>query len=213
MRTWWHRNRWALLALPLVLALAWAATSYRILTLWHPFQLTEEVTAPPGEPAHFVHELSDAKGPYVIDLDLTASPARQVTSLTHPDHSTSFFPAQGGTVVWQIDLTVTADPDTVVNGCRVRLVDTLGRETTYSSVAPGADVPFAPCVPLETPGPWPALTEDEEPAPDEPPRPGTYTVPIIFRTADDFVPDRLDLWYEPPRYASLPVQPDTDGQE
>lgn len=213
MRTWWRRNRWALLALPLVLALTWAATSYRVLTLWDPFQLTREVSAPPGEPAHLVQELDDAHGPYVVDLALTASPARQVTSLTHPDNTTSFFPGRTGTVVWQIDLTVTADPGTVANGCRIRLVDTLGRETAYSSVAPGADVPFAPCVPQETPGPLPALTEDDVPPPDQPERPSTYTVPIIVRTADDFVPDRLDIWYEPPLYASLPVRPDTHEQD
>lgn len=213
MRTWWLRNRWALLALPLVLALTWAATSYRVLTMWNPFQLTDEVTAPAGEPVHLVQELSDAKGTFVVDVELTASPARQVSALTHPDNSTSFFPGEAGTVVWQVDLTVTADPGTVVTTCRVRLVDTRGRETTYSSVAPGVEVPFAPCVPEGTPGPLPALSPDEVPASDEPERPGTYTVPVVFRTADDFVPDRMDIWYEVPRYASLPVRPDLDGQE
>ena len=79
MRTWWLRNRWALLALPLVLALTWAATSYRVLTMWNPFQLTDEVTAPAGEPVHLVQELSDAKGTFVVDVELTASPARQVS--------------------------------------------------------------------------------------------------------------------------------------
>ena len=201
MRTWGRRNRLALLALPVGALMAWGATSYRILTIWNPWQLTDEVAAGPGEQAHLVHHAEDAQGHYVTDLRVSAGPARQVTALADTEGSAVFFPGRPGSVLWQVDLTVSADPSTVVSGCQLRLVDTRGRETAYSTVAPGAEVPFDPCVPAATPGPMPdlgfGLSDLDEP------RPQTYTVPVVFRTADDFVPGRLDLWYSPPRYASL----------
>lgn len=209
MSTWWRRNRWALLVLPLALVLAAASTSYRVVTLWNPWQLTDEVSGTPGSPVRLVDELEDVDGTYVVDLTVSAGSARTVTSLTDEELDTVFFPARTGTVVWQIDLTVTADPASVVSGCQLRLVDREGRETAYSTVAPGAEVPFDPCVPATTPGPRPDVglgpTVEEGPA-----RPETYTVPVVFRTAEDFVPARLDLWYATPRFASLDLTVEED---
>jgi len=92
-------------------------------------------------------------------------------------------------------------PDVILTGCQLRLVDDQGRETAYSSVRPGISLSLSPCVPADTPGPVPeSIFElEENPAP----RPETYTLPLLFRTADDFVPARLDVFWERPTYAAL----------
>lgn len=221
-RSWWRRNRWALLALPFVLALATAVSSYRILTLWNPWQLTDPVPAAVGEPVRFTDEITGVED-YPIELELSAGPARQVTSVPDPAaldaagaDAAAAADAAGepvlempGTVVWQIDLTVTADPDEVLRYCSLRLVDDQGRETAYSTVRPGVPVSGDPCVPAAAPGPEPDLGLDLEPT-DAAPRPETYTVPVIFRTAEDFVPARLDVYWKPPRYAALELTTEGD---
>lgn len=235
-RSWWRRNRWALLALPFVLALTTAASSYRILTLWNPWQLTDPVAAAVGEPVRFTDEITAGVEDYPIELELSAGPARQVTSVPDPaavdeaeadaadpadtdpadaalgnapSSSGEPVPEMPGTVVWQIDLTVTADPDEVLRYCQLRLVDEQERETAYSTVRPGILVSGDPCVPAAAPGPEPDLGLDLEPT-DAPPRPETYTVPVIFRTAEDFVPARLDVYWKPPRYAALELTTEGD---
>ena len=201
MSTWWRRNRWALLALPFLIVLAGAASSYRIITSWQPWQLTDPVEGAAGEQVRLVDEIVDAGDGYTIDVLLGAGPAQQVTSGTDTYGETQAVPEVPGTVVWRTDLTVTADPDVILTGCQLRLVDDQGRETAYSSVRPGISLSLSPCVPADTPGPVPeSIFElEENPAP----RPETYTLPLLFRTADDFVPARLDVFWERPTYAAL----------
>lgn len=209
LATWWRRNRWALLALPLVVLLAWAATSYRQLTYWNPTHLTEPVRAEGGGPVRLVQELEDTQGTSVVDLTVEAAPVRQVRTALDMDGQEVALPMRSGTVVWQVDLTVTADPATVLGGCALRLLDERGRETAYSPSTLGVSAPITPCVPAATPGPGADLglgLEDEVAAA----RPETYTVPVLFRTAADFVPAELDLYYLEPRYAAIPLTVEED---
>lgn len=210
MSTWWRRNRWALLALPFAIALTMAAASYRILTSWNPTHATEPVTAAPGGTAHLVQEMEDAGDGYTIDVELSAGPVTRPTTAPGYDGEDVPVPDAPGTVVWLIPLEVSADPETILQGCALRLVDEEGRETTYSSIRPGVvGLPFSPCVPPETPGPAAESGLDIRSDPT-PPRPETYTVPIYFRTSEDFVPVRLDVSWQTPVYAALELSVEGD---
>ena len=206
MSTWWRRNRWALLALPFLLVLAVAASSYRVITTWQPWQLTDPVEAGPGQPARLVDEGIDLDGStYPIDVLLSSGTLRQATRATDSYGDVQELPEIPGTVVWRVELAVSADPETKLTGCRLRLVDEKGRETTYSSVRPGISLPSDPCVPrLDVD----IFADEDEPPP---PRPESYTRPIYFRTTDDFVPVRMDVYWDTPTYAALelpdPVPP------
>jgi hypothetical protein len=212
MARWWRRNRWALAALPLVLLLAAGAGSYRIWSFWSPYELTEPVEGRSGEPVRFTHTLEDAEGSYTVDLTVTAADPVVDDHFTDGDGLMHYFPRDEGSRVWRTDLTVSADPGTPLTGCQVRLVDIAGRATLYRTSPLGGEavfgLPSSPCVPAATPGPSPDFGFVVETS--DAPRPQTYTVPVYVRTAQDFVPARVDIWWETPRHLAITVDP---GQE
>ena len=65
------------------------------------------------------------------------------------------------------------------------------------------------CVPEGTPGPVRDLGfgTGESDAPD---RPATYTVPVYVRTAEDFTPVRIDIWWEKPEHLAITLHPEED---
>lgn len=201
---WWRRNRWGLLALPVVVVALILASGYRVDRFWDPYQPTEPVPGIAGTPLTFTDAVEDRSGELPIEVTITAGPTRQVEAYRDEEGQTHFFPVQTGTVVWQTDLTITADPDTVLTSCTARLVDAQERTTTYNLSFPGPDLPLSPCVPDATPGPAADLGFSSEGASG--PRPETYTVPVIFRTSTDFVPTRLDLAWSTPRYAAITLE-------
>lgn len=202
MSTWWRRNRWALLALPLVAGALVLVGSYRVHTFWDRWQLTEPVEATAGRPTTFNDTLEDANGSYEVALTVEAGPTTVAGAIRDAEGQTHFFPTHEGTRVWQTELTITADPDTILSGCSARLVDTEGRTTHYTQTTAGVPLPVSPCVPADATGPGAELGfgGDATPAPT---RPETFTVPVVFRTAEDFVPNRLDLSWSTPRYLSI----------
>lgn len=212
MARWWRRNRWALLALPLVLVLAAGAGSYRIWNFWTPYQLTEPVVGRSGEPVRFTDVLQAAEGSYTVDLTVTASDPVPDDHFTDGDGLMHYFPRDEGSRVWRTDLTVQADPRSPLSGCQVRLVDAQGRVTLYRTGSLGGEavlgLPSSPCVPEATPGPSPDFGFDVEVS--QAPRPQTYTVPVYVRTAQDFRPARIEIWWETPRHVAIAVDP---GQE
>lgn len=201
LRAWWRRNRWGLLALPLLTVALVLASGYRVDRFWDPYHPTEPVPGVAGQPLTFTDTLEDRTGEIPVELSITAGPTRQVQAYRDAQGQTLFFPVETGTVVWQTDLTITADPDTVLTSCTARLVDEQERSTTYSVSYPGPDLPISPCVPDATPGPAADLGFGAVDSTG--PRPETYTVPVIFRTSADFVPARLDLAWSTPRYAAI----------
>ena len=107
----------------------------------------------------------------------------------------------------QVDLTLSADPDVVLTGCSLAVRDAAGTRYDYVSSGWGALQPVVPCVPEDTPGPWPSLgdLDDVLTDPDAPPRPATWSVsPVVV------VPEGVDvadvvLWWQKPQYALLEV--------
>lgn len=211
MSTWWRRNRWALLALPFVLALALAVSGYRILTIWNPWHLTDPVEGEAGQTVHLVQDVVDGGDGFTVDVELTAGPARQVTTVrddTGEEKPVLMTPADS--VMWQIDLDVQADPTTVLRQCTLRLVDAQGRETANLFAVPGITSALSPCVPQATPGPDLDIGLGLDLDDGGPERPENYTMPLVFITSEDFVPARLDVSWATPRYAALELAVDRD---
>ncbi|WP_122261945.1 hypothetical protein [Ornithinimicrobium cerasi] len=213
MTGWWRRNRWALLALPFVLLLAAGAGSYRVWNFWNPYELTDPVAGRSGEPVRFTHTLEDDRGSYTVDLTVTAADPVPADHFTDQEGMMHYFPRSEGSRVWRTDLTVQADPASPLTGCQVRLVDGLGRATLYRTSPLGGEaslgLPGSPCVPPGAPGPSPDFGFGlEEPAAT---RPATYTVPVYVRTAQDFVPESIEIWWETPWHLSIDVDADAEA--
>ncbi|SOC58423.1 hypothetical protein [Ornithinimicrobium cerasi] len=213
MGRWWRRNRGALLALPFVLVLAAGAGSYRVWNFWSPYELTDPVAGRSQEPVRFTHTLEDGSGPYTVDLTVTAADPVPAEHFTDQEGMMHYFPRTEGSRVWRTDLSVEADPGSPLTGCQVRLVDGRGRTTLYRTGSLGGEavfgLPSSPCVPAATPGPSPDFGLGLDGTAQA--RPATYTVPVYVRTARDFVPERIEIWWQTPRHLSITVEPEETG--
>lgn len=201
--SWWRRNRWALLGLPLALAAALLASSDRVSSyFWH-----AGLHAPDRAQAgvwleHRDLVFSDASGEagevpieVAVRLDGTA-PATDGWEATEP------LTLPDGARAIRVDLTLRADPDEPLRGCFLALRDVDGTRYDYTWDAAGGYQPSSPCVPSLAPGPWAAFapaTEDVDPRPEE------WSVsPVVVVPADAEIAEVL-LWWQPPAYVSLAV--------
>lgn len=198
--TWWHRNRWALLALPFVLALVAVAGASRLVNFWWPGQLREPVPAAVGQPLRYT--VNPADGGEASDATLVVGPTTEAQFVTDADGMAQRVPYVEGTRVWATDLTITAPVEDDLSLCYARVVDSRGRTSSYnSSTLEAQGVPFTPCSP-------PRSTDelfDDAWVRDE-----TYTVPVLFRLAADAEPVELRLYWDEPEYVSVPLEVATD---
>ncbi len=193
--TWWRRNRWALLALPFVLALVAVSGASRLVNFWWPSQLREPVVASVDEPVAFTAQTWDDAGEETsIDLTVSVGPTTQTQDFTDGDGMLQTVPYVEGTTVWQTEVTFTAPPEQDPTLCYAEVVDTQGRTTTYATSALGATgLPLSPCAPLFS------LSQ-------EGPRDESWTVPVLVRLTSDVQPAELRIWWQPPDYVSVPLE-------
>lgn len=202
---WWPRNRRALLALPVVLALVAVSGLGRVLMFWLPHELTDRVETDAGSPVTFTDTYQDVNGTHERTVDLAVV---RVTADAEPTTTTGD-PALGedllppGTRLWEVELVVDADPDTVLTGCVIQLVDETGRVTQRESNLLPWDAPFGGCEPTDTINPSAVLYEGFETEPST--RPPHYTHVAQLLTAEDFVPVEVRVWWEPPSYLAVPL--------
>lgn len=210
-RGWWRRNRWALLALPFVLALVVGLGAYRMYAFWW-INGPHEPHRPDGSgPASLTQPWKDAAGEHTRTVSASVTGARTVTSYTDREGLLQSVDHVDGTKVWEIDLAVQADPDEVLQGCTYRVVDDAGRTSLGMTSDIGSGVSTDPCVPAATPGPAMALGEHYEGIFDEvstEPRPASYTVPLYVRLVTGAAPTQLHVMWLTPEYLELPVTPD-----
>lgn len=192
--SWWRRNRWALLALPFVLALVAVSGASRLVNFWWPSQLGEPVAATVGEPVAFTAQTWDEQGARTsIDLSVLVGPTVEAVDWTDADGMLQRVPYVEGTRVWRTDVTFTAPPQQDPTVCFAEVVDTRGRTTTYTTTAVGASgLPLSPCSP-------PFSLSDEGP------RQETWTVPVLVRLTADVEPRELRIWWQPPEHVSVPL--------
>lgn len=198
---WWRRNRWALAALPVALALALVAAGDRVRTLWWEQDLRVPVAAAPGATVELHQDVYDgADGTSPIDVRVRLDDVRTATTLPEdmelpPD-----------TRAVQVDLVLSADPDLVLTGCSLAVRDAAGTRYDYDSSGWGALQPATACVPEDAPGPWPSFGGELDDAladPDATPRPPEWSVSRVIVVPDDMEVADVVLWWQLPRYVLL----------
>lgn len=218
-RGWWRRNRWALLALPVVLVVVAASGAGRAATFWLPNELSDRVDTQFDTMTHFADDYVDATGEHqrslkiavrdvVADpqpLDMAGEPVTGGLGGEEPATAQDLLPQ--GTRLWQVDLDFEADPETVLTICHVALVDAQGRITERDTSLLSWNAGFDVCQPANTQNPTSQLFVDEE-AHEPSTRPPAYSRSVQLVTADNFEPVAVRVWWEPPTYLSVRLPAD-----
>jgi hypothetical protein len=199
---WWHRNRGALLVLPVALALTLVAAGDRVRTLWWEQDLRRPTTVAAGDTADFHQRVYDGVGGTLpIDVQVHLDGVSDVSTLP------ARMELPDGTRAVQVDLTLSADPDRVLTGCQLAVRDSAGTRYDYVSNAWEANQAVVPCVPEDTPGPWPSLGDLDAKLSDQetPPRPATWTVSPVIVLPEGIEITEVVLWWQKPQYLLLEV--------
>lgn len=201
--SWTRRNRWGLLALPLALAAALAASSDRVELYFWDEGLRRPQHAAQGAWLDFRDTYSDSEGKHPLRVRVRLDGVRPATSLWT---STSPLDLPPGTQALEVDLSLAADPGLPLSICRLAVRDAAGTRYDYLGTIGGGQ-PFSPCVPPDAPGPQRALGELDKglDTSGDPVRPESWTVkPVITLPAGVQVSDVV-LWWDQPDYAALSV--------
>lgn len=218
MRTWWRRNRWALIALPFVMVGALAASSSLVKPWWYEkgfhagtVSTTDTVTfSDPYDDGFLRYDRE-----FTAKLTGVASFTRRELAGDPPIPGAVSMPA--GTRAWGVGLEFTADPDIVLTGCSVGVVGDDGRLYVLGRYLDAAQpvTNIQECVPDDTPGPAVTFGETEVTSPDpEHARPGTWKKYVFGVLPRGVEPRAVRIWWMPPRYAEIPVSSldaDDDG--
>ena len=195
------RLRWLVL-LPVAVLLVLAATASRAQIFWWPGELHDETSGRQGEPVRMADRWEDDSGDeqerrFTVTL-VDVRPARWVDGFSGPEP----VDPPSGVAVWEIVLEFDVDPAVPLQSCRVSLLDTEGREASATGGSVG-DVllPSTSCEPENRRGPGYDGSRDEEYLPRLP----TYRVAAFVVTADDAVPGKVRLWWEPTDYVEIDV--------
>ena len=200
--SWWRRNRlWLTLLLPM-LALALAASMFRMTTLYLPWQWSQGIDArsTTGTLRQQFTGTDDVR--YSRDVTVSVDAVRQTTQ--HGEDA-----AGPGAQLWLVDLTLTAAPDQILDLCFVELVDASGvRYTTAGAGKVAADPTdtfwrapaIVSCVPADTPGPTLGFN-DFIPATAE--RPATWTIGVSAALPSGVEPTALRIMWNHPTFLQL----------
>lgn len=204
--SWWRRNRYGVLALPVVIALAVAANGIRLDDWWWSADLRSATTGQQGEPVDFHQEYDDAVGATTRSLSVRLDDVVELDAV--PQSFGDPVPVPEGLRALRVDLSFEADPDQSVYGCRLALRDADGQRYEYSSnIDTIRQAEPSPCHSLEQPGPKPPIFEGQTRgvvAGEE--RPPTWrTQPVVLVPAEAEITEVL-LWWEQPEHLSLEIR-------
>jgi hypothetical protein len=120
---WWRRNRIWLLVLPVALALALAAASYRVVNIYLEKPYLDRVAeAAPGDSVAVEYDIGDG-GTRRFRVELEAiGEVRRVPDLTGEPQA-----VPEGAVAYAVQLAFEAPRESDLDGCEVVLVDEAGR--------------------------------------------------------------------------------------
>ncbi len=198
-RSWWRENRLWLAALPVAVVLVAAASSYN-LDFWRDNGLHHEIaSARPGDPARVTAHYDDGLGETSRTFEVALAALRTTDLYPYPFEAPA--PPPDGVDAIAVHLQWRADPDQVLRGCSVALVDEQGRR--YE--ADGSAFPSA-CVPEDRGGPEDPHGDSErgEVPEGEDRFPSWTTAPVVLVPHGRTI-TRVLVWWERPDYVSLSV--------
>jgi hypothetical protein len=201
---WLRRNRWGLLALPVVAALAVGANAQRLHDYWWNADLrNESASGARGDWVTWSGRFSDATGDSTRAFQIRVTGAEPTDVAGAPDDQTKLDLPPGLTGV-RVSADFQANPDQVLFGCRMALLDDAGNRYTYTARIQRASQDIWPCVPEDHPGPMPSITAGEQRAalPGEE-RPETWSTAPVFLVPRDARITQVLLWWEQPDYLAV----------
>lgn len=199
--TWWQRNRLPLVLLPPLVALALAASSFRLSTLYLPNEYSRPQRAV-GQSLGYHESFTRNRHLYRRDLTLTLTSLKASPSSGHEQ-------AARGATLWTVELKLEAAPEVPLMDCRVALLDGSGvlyddQSGQYSTATeqPSAS-PQDRCVPPDTPGPDMDFTGQL--IPGQGTRPASWRVQRTVAMPQGRQPAYVRVAWNPPHYALIPV--------
>lgn len=206
-QTWWRRERLSLVLLPLALVAAIAASSSRVHDFWWAQGFRSEAPVSAAGIATVDLTYDDGFLTYPIRAEVSLGSATPVTELPGADAPVR---VPTGSRLWLVDLAWTADPDVVLTGCSVALVDRDGRryDASVNDFDANAPIAYNACVPDETPGPVPQPGSTETPTVEQgqQSRPESYATTAYVIAPEDVRPVAARVWWLLPDYVELPVK-------
>jgi hypothetical protein len=196
---WWRENRLWLAALPVALAAVTAASSYDLDFWWDNGLHHEIASAPQGSTARVTDTYDDGLGETSRTFEVELAALRTTDLYPYPLEDPA--PPPGGVDALSVRLRWKAEPDQVLRGCRVALVDDEGRRYEADSGA----FP-TPCVPEDRGGPEdPQGDTGRGVVPEGEDRPPSWTTTPVILVPHGRTITQVLVWWERPDYVSLSV--------
>lgn len=201
---WWRRNRlWLALLVPLVL-LAVAASSFRLVRLYLPWEWSRPIVAhaPSGTLRQDFLGFDDRRHTREVKVSvLGVAPQTQ-----HGDVK-----AAPGAQLWWVLVGFEAEPDQVLQSCTVEVLDAagvryghLGGQELVSGQGSPSTALFQTCTPEDAPGPtFQPFTGVFVPSPVE--RPRSWRMEILYALPQGVEPDAVRIGFDRPEYLVLQV--------
>lgn len=204
-RSWWRRNRLAVLAIPVVLVLAVAANGLRLERFWWNTEFRSATAGQQGEFVTFHQDYTDYLGSTSRTLKVRLEGVTEVAEVTKTYGGAQ--PIPDGVRALRVDLSFEADPEQSVSGCWLGLVDDEGTMYEFDEgfLDIAQDEPFA-CHELARPGPrvptFKGQTREVTPGEE---RPASWQMHPVVLVPEDAEITEVRLWWELPQYLSLTV--------
>ncbi len=197
--SWWRANRTAIALLAPLLALTIASASFRSVSIYRPSTLTAGQVSS-GSTVHF--SATSREAPVEVHREVTVT----VNSAT-PRTIVDELRAAPGTTLWEVSLTLAADPTVPLTGGTVELLDDTGRvfgtQGGKPTAARGSDrTAYPECTPSAAPGPLVDI-DGRVAAPSGPQRPSSWPVRVVVAMPTGVTPAHVRIHWGLPDYAQV----------
>ncbi|WP_392542685.1 hypothetical protein [Oryzobacter telluris] len=200
MTTFLRSQRRALVALPVLLVLAVVASGQRVVDLWFPYAMLEQVSLDDRGTAHFETTVELQSGR--VPLRFSVRHVETVPSTTVLLSGDEQVPVPPGFDAWRVRVHVAADPTSVLSVCQVLLRDTRGREYAAGTRAlEGGTLDLASCQPRDVQNP----SGFDMDADKESTRPAEYDRDAVFLVPEGAVPMEVRVSPDLHLYADWPL--------
>lgn len=205
-RLWWRRNAvWLALLVPALL-LALGLSAFRLTTLYLPWEWSRPTLAdgPVGTLEQRFHGADDQWHQRTVTVEVLS-----VAAVPDLDEGA----AVPGATLWKVDLSFSAAPDQLLDGCTIELVDGEGTVYGFAGGRTAAD-PTNPlytpplmgpgCVPRDAPGPaLDGFTGELVPSPEV--RPETWEITTSMVLPEGREPEHVRIGWTRPSHLVLDI--------